>query len=197
MEVRNMDERTLKALKDSIRHWEENVAATDMDGISTDAEDCALCREFNTGIRHGKECRGCPVYKKTGNRFCSETPYSRVHTAKEKENFQEAHDASVNMLSFLKGLLPEDEVEFGPWKIWIGGERPVGPDIRVQVQFVGDSRFDAIDKMPFRAGTFLWDDKGDEDDIIAYREVIEPKGGNGYSVWPDVRFRELGFWSRT
>lgn len=111
-----MNQTTLRALKNSIQHWEENLESAkkgDWSSISTWAEHCALCEVF-----YGRDCRGCPV--KTFE--CADTPYVEVvetlrywqalrkacptpQTAKEaKTALRQAIKAE---LEFLKSLLPE------------------------------------------------------------------------------------------
>lgn len=110
-----MDERTLKALKKSIAHWEENVAAETPDDASTAADDCALCAEFNSG--HTDQCNGCPVRNATGYRCCVGTPYMAAHTAlsawrQEPQNAElqaEWRTAAQAQFDFLKSLLPKED----------------------------------------------------------------------------------------
>lgn len=108
-----MDERTLTALKASIKHWEENVAAVVPNEASTGPEECALCQEFNNS-RDG--CDGCPVAKHTEETLCDGSPYELADTALRKwqnglgtrEQWQSAAQAE---LDFLKSLLPVHEGE--------------------------------------------------------------------------------------
>lgn len=106
-----MDARTRKALKSSIKHWEENVAAESPDDASTDGDDCALCELFWSRV-----CTGCPVRDKTKRLWCGESPYGAAERALKawhrggatKEQWQEAARAE---LEFLKSLLPEGDAE--------------------------------------------------------------------------------------
>lgn len=66
-----MDAKTAEALEASIKHWQENVAAETPDGVSLQADHCALCRIFF----YEKNCRGCPVFARTGEQCCNESPY--------------------------------------------------------------------------------------------------------------------------
>lgn len=110
-----MDEKTLEALKASIRHWEENVAAETVDKASTFAEDCELCEEFQLTAMGG--CPDCPVMIATGFPFCRQTPYWKAvasydfwgcdpHNAESRDAFRKAAQAE---LDFLRSLLPPGE----------------------------------------------------------------------------------------
>jgi hypothetical protein len=107
-----MDARTLTALKASIKHWEENVAAETPDEASTRAIDCALCNEFDWDA-----CVGCPVMERAGVRLCRRTPYPRAfdaHAVWQWNPNSESHKlvwrkAAQAELDFLKSLLPAKE----------------------------------------------------------------------------------------
>ena len=62
----------MKALDESIKHWEENLKL-DQETYSNDADDCPLCAEF-----YDAKCRGCPVYEYTGEKDCGNTPWERT-----------------------------------------------------------------------------------------------------------------------
>ena len=115
--------RTIKALKESIEHWERMSKYKDIDHTETpNSDDCALCDLFlNSGLRlvlnqlyHRKECINCPVYAKTGHAGCRATPYEAVTEYWEsftcnKQDF----DAKIwkklcdDEIKFLKDLLPK------------------------------------------------------------------------------------------
>ena len=70
------------------------------------------------------------------------------------------------------------ETKYGPWKIWNGGKCPVDPDTRVQIQTATETRFYAEKSKNYsiaKAGGVRWSWDNVPNDIIAYREVIEPK----------------------
>jgi hypothetical protein len=107
----NMDDITSEALECSIRHWEENAAATFPKFASVTEDDCALCRNFIA-----KGCRGCPVFRKTGERFCVGTPYMSAvrHLRKWRDGDATAgkffHNEAQAELDFLRSLrAPEQE----------------------------------------------------------------------------------------
>jgi hypothetical protein len=106
-----MDPATLEALKGSIRHWEENLAAETPDDAHTGPSHCLLCRRFHMN----PNCEGCPVSQYTGQNNCHGTPYvmadrrhrfwnSMPDSDEYKERWREAAQAE---LDFLKSLLPE------------------------------------------------------------------------------------------
>lgn len=88
---------TLKALKASIKHWEED------DG-HMEGGNCALCRRFVHvhNPKAGHCCikstgEKCPVYAKTGKIECEGTPYRCLPTTRQRKA----------EIKFLKSLLPE------------------------------------------------------------------------------------------
>jgi len=116
-----MTEETLKALKESIAHWEELHACNTYDEINEvggiGSSSCALCNMFHYPISTSS-CIGCPVYESTGCANCGDSPYSEVPMAKIglygyvlfNRNYSQQKiwkDASRKQLEFLKGLLPK------------------------------------------------------------------------------------------
>lgn len=97
-----MDEKTLEALKGSIRKWEAIVAGT---GVDEGGDNCPLCQLFSFSCDEGDYyCYGCPVMLKTGHDDCRTTPYYAYRANKTTENAQAE-------LDFLKSLLPPGEGE--------------------------------------------------------------------------------------
>lgn len=112
-----MNKETLKALKASIRHWEEIVAAKSIDEVKIGPSSCALCGLFNNSLTNSVgRCFGCPVMAVTGGQFCGGSPYEEVEDLFYAQ-FDTASDALLTAFSeaakreleFLKSLLPEDE----------------------------------------------------------------------------------------
>lgn len=106
-----MDERTLTALKASIKHWEENVAAEAPDDAKTGPDHCALCSQF---YWDGNRCAGCPVAERVGKPTCRNPEYDKAVGAfmswsKGKGTREEWRAAAQKELDFLKSLLPEGE----------------------------------------------------------------------------------------
>lgn len=111
-----MDKRTLKALKDSIRHWEEIASG---EGVERGTSNCALCKLF-----FADGCNGCPVRERSGQLCCCGTPYfdwCDVFEGQPRAGYRETKDAGRRAfnktlrkaaqaeLDFLKSLLPENE----------------------------------------------------------------------------------------
>lgn len=118
-----MDNETLKALQESIKHWEEICKAENVDQVNIQANDCPLCHKFLDASYSADEtgCRGCPVKEETDYPSCEFSPWEDVSRAKldwvvavntrdfkyiekYKEKFIEA--AKIE-LEFLKSLLPD------------------------------------------------------------------------------------------
>jgi hypothetical protein len=114
---------TLKALKQSIAHWERMAAGKASLGENPVAEHCALCQRFgfwvDCQLPHDGE--RCPVAVKAVAADCNNTPYMKVHNLlpnrpllmrnsdyeylKNTPKFKEAAQEEVE---FLKSLLPDD-----------------------------------------------------------------------------------------
>lgn len=65
------------ALDASRAHWRANLAAETPNEAGILSEDCALCGLFY-GVPDDEsdaDCRGCPVMRATGRRYCSGSPY--------------------------------------------------------------------------------------------------------------------------
>ena len=107
-----MNEKTLTALKGSIRKWEKIVDGT---GVDLGVTNCDLCRLFVDDF-----CFGCPVNDVTRN-FCNRSPYSAWE--QHQENFHHRNfdldflsivgkcrtckKLAREELEFLKSLLPQ------------------------------------------------------------------------------------------
>ena len=105
-----MDTKTLDALQGSKLHW-----CNIRDGLEEEhgIRNCPLCKLF-----YGKYCVGCPVFEKTGEVGCKNTPYIAWH-----EHHQLNHDYPKRVhadcpeckqlaqaeLDFLESLLPNME----------------------------------------------------------------------------------------
>lgn len=108
-----MDERTLEALKKSIKKW-ENVAY--YNGADQGVHNCALCKEFIFG--KSISCVKCPVYIRTHSKYCNNTPYEDwidhqklKHSLKDNKAWcEECKKLAIAELEFLKSLLPKEEV---------------------------------------------------------------------------------------
>ena len=78
-----MNKRTAKALEKSIEHHKQNLLAETPDDVRLGADFCALCNLFNKYDRpiNNTDCIGCPVHKKTGEKYCGGTPYEESRRA--------------------------------------------------------------------------------------------------------------------
>lgn len=109
-----MNAKTLRALKSSIKHWEENVAAKHPTIASVSYMKCALCRLFvmQAPLRN---CGGCPVKERTRRLNCFRTPYYDAAVALDHWRWVPESTESRNAwrkaaraeLKFLKSLLPK------------------------------------------------------------------------------------------
>ena len=110
-----MNQQALTALRGSIAHWENNLAAKSPAEVSTRWRDCPLCVSFiERDEDWGSGCRSCPVYAFTGEQYCHETPFEAAENALEnwsedmpgsEADWQAAAQAE---LDFLKSLLPSE-----------------------------------------------------------------------------------------
>jgi len=121
-----MNKPTAEALEESIDHWAEVVKSI-RDNLEKEYDyhdyhasikgasvvqigrtKCALCEKFNhlPGEEGLKDCRRCPVKKKTGYEFCNETPYHRFSNQLiSKKTFDKKHVKLAQAeLRFLKSL---------------------------------------------------------------------------------------------
>jgi len=110
-----MDAKTETALRASIKHWEENVAAATPEEASTEPGDCALCHKFCRD--YYDHCVGCPIFEKTGMKFCDGTPYEDAYSALRDWTDGRVYDESAfraaaqRELDFLRSLLPGESGE--------------------------------------------------------------------------------------
>lgn len=100
-----MDEKTLKALKASIKHLEENTNVKTLEEASLGIEDHPLCSEF---YNKKGSCNGCPVFiaRYWG---CGKSPYDEVYESFIDKDLNAFHAAAKKELAFLKSLLPDDQ----------------------------------------------------------------------------------------
>lgn len=114
VKVDRMDKATLAALKKSIKHWEENVAAKTSDEANPYGNSCALCDIFLVNNR----CDGCPVKASTGWDGCVDTPWAAAEKAyqhwdlarkfaRKKVHHRYWVVAATRELEFLRSLLPK------------------------------------------------------------------------------------------
>lgn len=114
-----MKPKTLKALKKSIKHWEELRAGESETTIGPHS--CALCKMFWKPTQEHEvkvKCDGCPVAARSGKSGCVNTPYDLLSDAQWPEEYDcesdwhdsaEFKDMAALELKFLVSLLPFDE----------------------------------------------------------------------------------------
>lgn len=130
-----MDDKTLEALKASIKHWEEIVEEITEclgqffhSGVFYDVhlgneeesndplllfnygtDSCELCKIFTID---DLGCRGCPVSHSSGHPSCTNTPWQAFSRSMMTERFDQDHaDNATDELNFLKSLLPVEQNE--------------------------------------------------------------------------------------
>ena len=98
-----MDKLTRKALKGSIKKWEDIAS-----GIKADhgTKNCPLCAVFIPS-----NCTGCPVNADNQHAGCSDTPYEDFacafsYTEKRTADTPERKELALKEVEFLKSLLP-------------------------------------------------------------------------------------------
>lgn len=113
-----MDDETKEALEKSIEKWQANVEAEKWDEVLMSRADCPLCVLYNNGSSVlDTDCKGCPILEKTGARYCSGSPFSKVFGLQQIEDPEqeghlvsdEAREAMKAEVEFLKGLLGEQK----------------------------------------------------------------------------------------
>lgn len=108
-----MTPQALKALKESIAHWERLTAGAL--GETHGADHCPLCKAFNkawftTGEPMSNDCKGCPVKERTGKSYCRNTPWDAIDDDLcLEEGTVEFRALAVVELDFLKSLLPVEK----------------------------------------------------------------------------------------
>jgi hypothetical protein len=102
---------TLAALKASIAHWNENIAAETPEDVGLGSDECALC-----GLFFKNSCRRCPISRRTGRQSCMGTPYLSADQAWcrwDRKTDPTTHAAwiiaATAMRDYLVALLPEGE----------------------------------------------------------------------------------------
>lgn len=97
-----MDAKTLEALKASIAKWERNAEVKDIEDAKTSIMSCPLCLLF-----FDQKCYWCPVYSRTTETACKETPYYDAANARDRSDIEAFRTAARAEVEFLKSLLPE------------------------------------------------------------------------------------------
>lgn len=102
-----MNERTLNALNESIKHWQRYVDGFGKEEGEPLVFNCSLCRVF-----YRYDCVGCPIRERTGRINCHGTPYGDAYDAYGNGDTGPTSPEFIGqaklMLEFLKSLLPVD-----------------------------------------------------------------------------------------
>lgn len=110
-----MKPKTLKALRESIAHWDRLASGTRKPDELIGVSGCALCELFWESHPE-TSCLGCPVLERTGQKCCNGTPYNDVQQLIKPAEDEEGYDtpafkeAAMRELEFLRSLLPEDHL---------------------------------------------------------------------------------------
>ena len=74
--------------------------------------DCAFCQEYHPKYTIYTECFDCPIYKKTGESFCRNTPYEVIIEIMTKTGniyiLEEAIDEEIEFLESCYEFLNQD-----------------------------------------------------------------------------------------
>lgn len=94
----------MKALEDSIKHWEQLAGGRRLPGEHHKSSCCALCKKFMGPVG----CEGCPVKKRTGLDGCEGSPWYKCdqayHMSGGDYNSTMFKNAAKKMLKFLRSL---------------------------------------------------------------------------------------------
>ena len=115
-----MDDKTLAALEESIKHWREFAQAEKPSDVNINADDCALCHLYLIPYRADakKRCKGCPVDERSGYSCGAGTPYLKASESLDDwlvasdagyDDGSEKHFKEVanEMVDFLVSLRPQ------------------------------------------------------------------------------------------
>ena len=112
-----MNDKTLKALKGSIKKW---IDIWYRGGEDRGYDNCPLCKLFNVHDACGItiHCNGCPVQNHTHLSGCSGTPYPKWGSHQYDDHGNPDHQIVIcdeckhlaeDEIKFLKSLLPRDK----------------------------------------------------------------------------------------
>jgi hypothetical protein len=98
-----MKREALRALKESIKKWENNVIkAHENKEILTGPENCPLCRLYKD-----RGCEGCPICIETYEMECNNTPNTMIEAILFDNVEGNLEKACKDEVKFLKSLLPK------------------------------------------------------------------------------------------
>ena len=92
----------VKALTESIAHWERLRDGTQTDGETCSSRHCACCQEWPDLF-----CDGCPIAIRTDDYGCAGSPYLEASNAfyKQRPDAQTAIQAEVDFLTETRHLV--------------------------------------------------------------------------------------------
>lgn len=106
-----MTPETLKALNESIEHWEimAKGGIHNKEGHKPFDTYCSLCKLFNSKEHNLKNyCNGCPVFERTGHKLCIGSPYRHASYAWEDKLDIRFKELAKEEVEFLRSLLPKE-----------------------------------------------------------------------------------------
>lgn len=113
-----MDADTRQALEESIEKWEINTTLS-FGERRTGRRDCPLCTMFaNINDLSTKHCKKCPVYQRTGERYCDGSPYEELAVVSYDYMYGDETADNVEVrwkkvaekeVEFLKSLRPKEK----------------------------------------------------------------------------------------
>ena len=96
-----------------VAHWISNLREAEEGEyfkIQIGAAHCALCFCFNfPELRRSERCIGCPIYKKTGERYCDNTPFPEIQQSLYSVRVNEEL-AELDAMQLIFDI--EDEISF-------------------------------------------------------------------------------------
>lgn len=103
-----MNKATAKALEQSINHWKRMRDGKPRKNEWPIDMDCSLCKRFkNSFYELEKECVGCPIFIKTGKKYCYKTPYDKAYKAFHDQGYNFGGTftkKAQKMIDFLESL---------------------------------------------------------------------------------------------
>jgi hypothetical protein len=117
--------KAIRALDQSIEHWERLASGKRRAGEHIGSEHCALCKLFLFKLSFGV-CSGCPIAEDTGLRWCAGTPFKAAVESEYAAGLDSTsfRAAARRELRYLRGLLKRVHVR--PSKSGVG-RGSVGP----------------------------------------------------------------------
>jgi len=74
-----------------LEHWKDILRRAEADmPLPIGPRACSWCLLFNSMQRRSDDCKGCPIYERTGRQYCEGTPYETVDEVYDQRVFKEA-----------------------------------------------------------------------------------------------------------